>query len=109
MSRVEYIQNTKQAKFLIKILRSRKAKLFYVSTNEVTSTITTATVCFVSSTTMAACGRRKKRASLDVEILDDKQEIAPSSLESSIVEEDGVFDREHRDPKFLVYWLTTTS
>merc|ERR1711902_432297 len=41
---------------------ARKPKLFFVSTSVTTSTLNTGSICYVSSTTIASCGRRKRRA-----------------------------------------------
>lgn len=90
------------------LFRGRKAKLFYVSTTAVTSSITAATVCYKSSTAAMAACKRKKRSFLTGQIPEIEKEIVPSTLDSSFIEDD-VFDKDHRDPKFLVYWLTTTS
>merc|ERR1712212_1269476 len=44
----------------------RKPKLFFVSTSATTSTLQTASVCYLSSSTLATCSGRKRRTiSLD--------------------------------------------
>merc|ERR1711878_123134 len=46
----------------------RSPKIFYVSTKEASTTISTHTVCWVSSTTAATtCGRRRKRSVLEID------------------------------------------
>ena len=48
--------------------RVRSPKIFYVSTKEASTTISTHTVCWVSSTTAATtCGRRRKRSVLEID------------------------------------------
>merc|ERR1712152_131463 len=51
-----------------KIAGVRSPKIFYVSTKETSTTISTHTVCWVSSTTAATtCGRRRKRSVLEID------------------------------------------
>merc|ERR1711953_397026 len=70
---------------------SRKPKLFYVTTKSSTSTISTFSICFVSSNAAATtCKRRKKRAGLNSDPILEKEQ-------------------EERNARFLVYWLTATS
>merc|ERR1719297_580593 len=88
---------------------SRKPKLFYVTTKSSTSTLSTFSICFVSSDAApVTCKRRKKRAGLNSEpLIEGEQEkinIAPSEVQSGLDS-----DQEQRNAKFLVYWLTTTS
>merc|ERR1711922_59856 len=45
---------------------TRKPKLFFVSTSATTSTLQTASICYVSSATIATCtGRKRRTISLD--------------------------------------------
>merc|ERR1712227_333799 len=45
---------------------ARKPKLFFVSTSATTSTLQTASICYVSSATIATCtGRKRRTISLD--------------------------------------------
>merc|ERR1719245_1010406 len=88
---------------------SRKPKLFYVTTKSSTSTLSTFSICFVSSDAApVTCKRRKKRAGLNSEpLIEGEQEkinIAPSEVLSGLDS-----DKEQRNAKFLVYWLTSTS
>ena len=50
--------------------KARNGRLFYVYTQKTTTTLITATNCWVSSTSVVACGRRKKRALFSQEDLD---------------------------------------
>merc|ERR1719350_703473 len=61
--------------------QSRAPKLFYVSTQSSTTTLTTFSICWVSSNTAltVACGR-KKRAISQEPIDDSHNEIAPSKF-----------------------------
>merc|ERR1719189_3448787 len=57
---------------------ARNGRLFYVYTQKTTTTLITATNCWVSSTSVVACGRRKKRALFNQEDLDFELSPAPS-------------------------------
>ena len=56
----------------------RNGKLFYVYTKKTTTTLITVTNCFVSSTGLTACGKRKKRALINQDDLDLDIDLAPS-------------------------------
>merc|ERR1719411_2085648 len=86
---------------------SRKPKLFYVTTKSSTSTLSTFSICFVSSDAApVTCKRRKKRAGLNSDPIIDQEmaNIEPSEVQSGLENE-----QEQRNARFLVYWLTTTS
>merc|ERR1719411_1874023 len=86
---------------------SRKPKLFYVTTKSSTSTLSTFSICFVSSDgAPVTCKRRKKRAGLNSDPIIDQEmaNIEPSEVQSGLENE-----QEQRNARFLVYWLTTTS
>merc|ERR1711950_32884 len=86
----------------------RDPKLFYVTTQSTTSTITTASFCYTTNAALtAACKRKKKRAlkHSQVEMEEEARKILPSDVQTGREEEAG----EDRNAKFLVYWLTTTS
>merc|ERR1719373_894344 len=99
----------------------KKPRLFYVYTLKSTSTVNTATTCYVSTTTAAtACTKRKKRAYVDTTDVDF--EIAPSeiakvedsfdNIDDNIDELEPTLESEEknfRQEKVLLYWLTTTS
>merc|ERR1719293_548238 len=88
---------------------SRQSRLFYVTTQSTTSTLTTLTYCFVSSTTtLMTCGKRRRKRDLgpigeDVEIkphrVDDASDLMPSEKT----------EPNERQGKCALYWLTTTS
>ena len=85
---------------------ARKPKLFYVSTSAQTTTLSTASVCYVTSGTPTTCtGRRRRSIDKDgaqlavVKPSQLNQEVQPSQYERKL-------DREGR---FLLYWITTTS
>ena len=59
--------------------RVRSPKIFYVSTKEASTTISTHTVCWVSSTTIATCGRRRRRRAV-VEIDGDVPQHVKADL-----------------------------
>merc|ERR1712073_55340 len=91
--------------------RPRNARLFMVSSSSTTSTVSTTTYCYVSGTTAitTACGKRKRS-------LEAVEDIVSSSVVESLddVEGDtevmsGESEPSQRDPRFLLYWMTTTS
>merc|ERR1719384_2444845 len=90
ISMVVLLHTVSAEKETVEKASKRDPKLFYVTTQSTTSTITTASFCYTTNAALtAACKRKKKRA-----------------LKHSQVEmEEG----EDRNAKFLVYWLTTTS
>merc|ERR1711936_691304 len=85
--------------------RPRNARLFMVSSS---------TYCYVSGTTAitTACGKRKR----SLEAVEHMEDIVSSSVVESLddVESDtelmsGESEPSQRDPRFLLYWMTTTS
>merc|ERR1711937_21003 len=94
-------------------LVSREPRLFYVSTSSSTTTISTITVCFstTSVASLTACKKKRRRSILDESIPGaDTQNISPQRTE---LQDTGDFEIEppegQRDPKFLLYWITTTT
>merc|ERR1711953_696727 len=86
--------------------RPRNARLFMVSSSSTTSTVSGTT----SITT--ACGKRKR----SLEAVEHMEDIVSSSVVESLddVEGDtevmsGESEPSQRDPRFLLYWMTTTS
>ena len=90
-----HIYHTRTADDVVK-----KPKLFFVSTSATTSTLQTASICYISSkTALGTCAGRKRRAiSLDGVDMDGK--LQPSQAADST---------DKRDGRFLLYWITTTS
>merc|ERR1719225_366613 len=97
--------------------KGRNSRLFYVYTQKTTTTLITATNCWVSSTSVVACGRRKKRALFDQGDLNFDTVVAPSG---SYPEDDDDMEKsvsgslsedadQNRENKALLYWLTTSS
>ena len=89
---------------------TRKPKLFFVSTSATTSTLQTASICYVSSATIATCtGRKRRTISLDGDLPEGA--VQPSILKRRDVKVDS--DQEelnkNREGRFLLYWITTTS
>merc|ERR1719145_555540 len=80
----------------------RKPKVFFVSTSVTTSTLQTASICYVSSTSLTTCTGRKRRA---IEMA--SAEAAEVHLEPSHSAATDAADS--RDGRFLLYWITTTS
>merc|ERR1711936_1426367 len=79
-------------------------------------TISTTTYCYVSNAAKA-CKRKKRALSYadTIQPLEHREEISGSSVSGSLEEEDadllsGEADSaQYRDPRFLLYWMTTTS
>merc|ERR1712107_876535 len=85
--------------------RSKALFCFHIPT---TSTLTTASTCYLTSGTIAACGGKRRRRSViaDGALEDDEKIITASRLEPSINEPEA---KSQREGKFLLYWLTTTT
>merc|ERR1712083_598782 len=103
--------------------QSRAPKLFYVSTQSSTTTLTTFSLCWVSSSTAVtvACGRKKRMITYDP-IDGEEEEFQVAASKSSgqpsvdeLAEDDVDIEgsknklNASREGKFLVYWMTTTS
>merc|ERR1712037_349472 len=76
----------------------RHPKLFFVSTSSTTSTLSTGTVCYITTGTVSTCTGRKRRAiSLDG-ASSDVSELRPSQLKEDVQssKKDGKLDREGR-------------
>merc|ERR1712056_129472 len=86
---------------------ARKPRLFFVSTSSTTTTLQTQSICYVTSgTTITTCTGRKRRSIK----IDGAQhaDVKPSQLNQEV--EFSQKDAEkHRDGRFLLYWITTTS
>ena len=90
----------------------RKPKLFFVSTSATTSTLQTASICYVSSATIATCtGRKRRTISLDGDLPENT--VQPSTLKRRDVKVDSEQEElslnKKREGRFLLYWITTTS
>merc|ERR1712156_80046 len=93
---------------------ARKPKLFFVSTSATTSTLQTASFCYVTLSAPTTCLGRKRRAIKSLNGVETeeavetseftKQDEVSSSLSS--LEEAHAVDRKGR---FLLYWIATTS
>ena len=99
-----------------KMVPSRQPKLFWVSSSATTSSVSTSTICFVSTATgFTTCKKRKRRNILADTITDEDVEIHPQSTlskdDSDADIESGAEDpaTSRRDGRFLLYWLTTTT
>merc|ERR1711863_18407 len=85
----------------------RHPKLFFVSTSSTTTTISTGSVCYISSTSLTTCSGRKRRAiSFDGAQL-DQSDVEPSQLTEGVRSSKEL--GTDRKGKFLLYWITTTS
>merc|ERR1712066_1154957 len=91
-------------------LNSRSKRLFYVSTTSSTSTLKIQSICFVTKATILTCGKRKKKRSIE----STEHEIDPTGLSEDLRDDvdelvDLVEENKLRKPRFLIYWMTTTS
>ena len=92
----------------------KSPRLFYVSTSASTTVISTAALCYVTSTTptMECPGRKKRRVVVDGET---GLMVLPSEsgVETLKTEDDreliGNSPHIERDGRFLLYWINTTS
>merc|ERR1711890_153848 len=87
----------------------RHPKLFFVSTSSTTSTLSTATLCYITTTPFSnSCTGRKRRAINFEGASVDESELSPSQLKEDVQSsmEKNSLDRQGR---FLLYWTTTTS
>merc|ERR1712045_713948 len=81
------------------------------------SSVSTSTVCFLSTSSgLVACGKRKKRSMVVDGFSGDAGEIRPQSSFDSESDSDPKVESGAEDPttsdrdgRFLLYWLTTTS
>merc|ERR1711962_1642050 len=86
----------------------RKPRLFYVSTSSYITSISTASICFITSTDTAptACSRKKRMVTVDSETESEGQ---PSKSDVDTLQSHEENDNMEREGRFLVYWITTTS
>merc|ERR1712211_16063 len=86
---------------------ARKPKLFYVSTSATTSTLNTASICYVTSGTVttACTGRRGRSLNIEAVPLAD---VKPSQLSQEVQSSEKEM-KNNREGRFLLYWITTTS
>ena len=85
----------------------KRPKMFFVSTSATTSTLQTASICYVSSNALSACTGRKKRAIATDEL--SFKDVASVELEPSRKEQESPAIEGSREGRFLLYWITTTS
>merc|ERR1711923_514604 len=82
----------------------RKPKLFFVSTSATTTTLQTASICYLSTdAAYGACTGRKRRAITAFSEMET--ELQQDEVDSSLQEAES----GGRDGRFLLYWITTTS
>merc|ERR1712211_168554 len=86
---------------------ARKPRLFFVSTSSTTTTLQTQSICYVTSgTTITTCTGRKRRSIK----IDGAQhaDVKPSQLTQEVHSSQKEAEK-HREGRFLLYWITTTS
>lgn len=80
--------------------------MFLVSSSTSISTISTTTYCYATNTVTAACGKRRKRAINYIEGMQE-EDVSPSKVHE--LEASETDPATARDPRFVMYWMTTTS
>merc|ERR1712156_1349416 len=83
----------------------RKPKLLFVSTSATTSTLQTASICYVSTAAYKTCTGRKRRAITSFSEMETEVQPEQDEVESSLQEAES----GDRAGRFLLYWITTTS
>ena len=102
----------------VKVGAAREPRLFWVSTSQTTTTLTTVTVCFSTSDAAAvACKKKRKRSILDEaspgaaevgEYIRPQKTGFEEDEDTSLDLESGA-EKSHREGRFFLYWITTTS
>merc|ERR1712051_677461 len=93
---------------------ARKPKLFFVSTSATTTTLQTASICYITLAPLDTCTGRKRR-SVSVDGMEPEGAVQPSTfkreveVESVQQDEAGSKVNMNREGRFLLYWITTTS
>ena len=87
--------------------------MFFVSTSATTSTLQTASICYISSAAPVACTGRKRRT-ISLDGMEPEGAVQPSTFKREVEGEsvqDGASSNvnEKREGRFLLYWITTTS
>merc|ERR1712037_171892 len=96
------------------VLCEEVARLFFVSTSATTSTLQTASICYVTSDSLATCTGRKRRT-ISLDGMEPEGAVQPSTfkreVEGESVKQDEVSSKVNvnREGRFLLYWITTTS
>merc|ERR1712010_223015 len=92
---------------------ARKPKLFFVSTSATTTTLQTASICYITNAAATCTGRKRRTISLDG--MEPEGAVQPSTfkreVEGESVKQDEVSSKVNgnREGRFLLYWITTTS
>merc|ERR1711909_87482 len=91
---------------------ARKPKLFFVSTSATTTTLQTASICYVTLAPLDTCTGRKRR-SVSVDGMEPEGAVQPSTFKREVevesVQQDKAGSNGNREGRFLLYWITTTS
>ena len=84
---------------------ARKPKLFYVSTSATTSTLSTGSICYISSkTALGSCvGRKRRSLVFDGQAVDGPSQARQARGAAEVQPSQG------KEGRFLLYWITTTS
>merc|ERR1711909_10600 len=88
---------------------------FFVSTSATTSTLQTASICYLTSAAGTVVCTGRKRRTIDMDDVQPKGAVQASTLkrevegESVQQAESSSNMNEKREGRFLLYWITTTS
>merc|ERR1711878_206206 len=93
---------------------ARQPRLFYVTTQSTTSTVTTASYCWATSAaTTGTCKRKRSGNFFPASALSDEAIVPSKSGADGVIAGSRVPESELpegvREGKFVLYWLTTTS
>merc|ERR1712203_203283 len=87
----------------------RKPKLFFVSTSATTSTLQTASFCYVTKVTPTVCTGRKRRAITSLNGVETEEAVESSEFTKQDEVSSSLLEEKERKGRFLLYWITTTS
>merc|ERR1711909_266741 len=92
---------------------ARKPKLFFVSTSATTTTLQTASICYITLAPLDTCTGRKRR-SVSVDGREPEGAVQPSTFKREVEVESVQQDKAgskvnmNREGRFLLYWITTS-
>ena len=93
---------------------ARKPKLFFVSTSATTSTLQTASVCYISTDAAPVTCAGRKRRTISLFGMEPEGAVQPSTfkreVEGEYVQDEASLKvNENREERFQSHWMTTTS
>ena len=82
-------------------------KMFLVSSSTTISTFSTTTYCYVTAAA-ADCGKKRRKRAMNY-IEGEEGEVSPTKINDVQPVEIDPSLSTARDPRFVMYWMTTTS